>query len=64
MDIIDGRAAAERHSRDPQALLNGVSALPAPGEFLLTGKSWRYLYHVRLAEARARKRPERLLAAG
>ncbi len=64
VDIIDGRAAAERHSRDPQALLNGISALPAAGEFLLTGKTWRHLYHVRLAEARTRKRPERLLAAG
>jgi len=64
VDIVDGRAVAERRGGDPQAFLNGVSALPAPGEFLLTGKTWRHLYHVRLAEARARKRPERLLAAG
>ena len=64
VDIIDGRAASERHGRDPLALLNGISALHAPGECLVTGKTWRHLYHVRLAEARTRKRPERLLAAG
>jgi Glutamine cyclotransferase len=49
---------------DPDAVLNGITALPAPGEFLLTGKGWRHLYHVRMAEARTRRRPERLLAAG
>ncbi len=64
VDIIDARAAGERHGRDPEAVLNGITALPAPGEFLLTGKGWRQLYHVRMAEARTRKRPERLLAAG
>ena len=29
--------------------MNGITALPAAGEFLLTGKRWRYLHHVRLA---------------
>ena len=48
-DIVDARAAAERHRRDPDAVMNGITALPAPGEFLLTGKRWRYLHHVRLA---------------
>jgi glutamine cyclotransferase len=50
-DVVDARAVRER-SRDPQAILNGIAALPAPGEFLLTGKGWRSLYHVRLIPAR------------
>lgn len=51
-DIVDARPAAERHPGDPDAVLNGITALAAPGEFLLTGKRWRYLHHVRLAESR------------
>ena len=61
VDIVDARAAAERHWGDPQAFLNGVTALATPGEFLLSGKSWRSLYHVRLIEGRRHKQPERLL---
>jgi glutaminyl-peptide cyclotransferase len=60
-DVVDARAVRERHRRDPQAILNGITALPAPGEFLLTGKGWDCLYHVRLAEAHRPKRLERLL---
>ena len=60
-DIVDARAAMEHHRGDPQAILNGVTALPGAGEFLLTGKGWRSLYHVRLAEGRGSKRLERLL---
>jgi glutaminyl-peptide cyclotransferase len=52
-DIIDARAAAERHRRDRDSVMNGVAPLPAPGEFLLTGKRWRRIYHVRLRTARA-----------
>jgi glutaminyl-peptide cyclotransferase len=63
LHLVDARAAAERHWRDPQAILNGVAALSRPGEFLLTGKRWRFIYHVRLVEARGSRRPERLLAA-
>ena len=62
-DIVDARAATERHRGDPQAILNGVTALPGAGEFLLTGKRWRFLYHVRLVEARAPRRLDRVLAA-
>jgi len=62
VDIVDARAAAERHWGDPQAMLNGIAALPAAGEFLLTGKGWRSIYHVRLALARGHKQPGRLLA--
>ena len=63
VDIVDARAAMERHWRDPQAILNGITALSRPGEFLLTGKRWRSIYHVRLVESRGSRRPERLLAA-
>ncbi len=53
-DIVDARPAAERHP-DPQAILNGIAALPAasgPGEFLLTGKGWRWIRRVRLKPSR------------
>jgi glutaminyl-peptide cyclotransferase len=61
LDIVDAQAIRERHRRDPEAILNGVTALPGTGEFLLTGKGWRSLYHVRLVEDRGSKRLERLL---
>lgn len=61
-DLVDAKAVMERHWGDPEAVLNGVAALPGDGEFLLTGKSWRSMYHVRLAEDRLRKPPARLLA--
>jgi len=62
-DIVDARAALakEHHWADPQAVLNGVASLPGAGEFLLTGKGWRYIHHVRLVEGHSRKRPELLL---
>ncbi len=50
-DIVNARSAAERHP-DPQAILNGVAALPEPGEFLLTGKGWRWIRRVRLKPSR------------
>lgn len=61
-DVVDARAAAERHWRDPQAIMNGIAALAAPGEFLLTGKGWRSIRHVRLTPDRDRGHRERLLA--
>ena len=60
-DIVDARAVRERHRGDDQAFLNGLTAL-GPGEFLLTGKHWRFIYHVALVEARSPRRPEALLA--
>jgi glutaminyl-peptide cyclotransferase len=51
-DIVNARPARERHLGDPQAIMNGIAALPAEGEFLLTGKSWRWIRHVRLKPAR------------
>jgi glutaminyl-peptide cyclotransferase len=61
VDVVDAGPAAERHRGDPEAILNGITALPGAGEFLLTGKRWRFLYHVRLVEGRSRKEPLSLL---
>jgi glutamine cyclotransferase len=60
-DIVDARPAAERHP-DPQALMNGIAALPAAGEFLLTGKGWRWIRQVRLKPAREGSARRGLLA--
>lgn len=62
-DIVDARAAAERHWREQQAVMNGIAALAEPGEFLLTGKLWRSIRHVRLAQDRDRGHRERLLVS-
>lgn len=51
-DVVDARAARERHPGDEEAIMNGVAALPAPGEFLLTGKTYRHIRHVRLVPGR------------
>jgi glutaminyl-peptide cyclotransferase len=61
VDIVDAQAAREHHRGDPETILNGITALPGTGEFLLTGKRWRFIYHVRLVESRSRRPPERLL---
>ena len=61
-DVVDARAAGERHLRDPQAIMNGIAALSQPGEFLLTGKSWRSIRQVRLVPDRDRGHIKKLLA--
>jgi glutaminyl-peptide cyclotransferase len=61
VDIVDARAANERHWGDPETFLNGIAAVGGASEFLLTGKRWRFIYHVRLTESRAPRNPERLL---
>jgi glutamine cyclotransferase len=61
-DVVDARAAAERHWGDPQAIMNGIAALAAPGEFLLTGKEWKFIRQVRLEPDRDRGHVGRLLA--
>jgi glutaminyl-peptide cyclotransferase len=61
-DIVDAGAAMERHRGDAEAVLNGIAPLPGAGEFLLTGKHWRSLYHVRLVDGRPQRRAARLLA--
>lgn len=60
-DIVDATAAAELHRRDPQAIMNGIAAAANPGEFLLTGKTWRSIRQVRLVPSRGRGYAERLL---
>jgi glutaminyl-peptide cyclotransferase len=62
VDVVDARPASERHRGDPEAIMNGVTALPNTGEFLVTGKGWRFIYHVQLIETRSRKPPQSLLA--
>ena len=59
-DIVDATAAAERYRRDPQAIMNGIAATATPGEFLLTGKTWRSIRQVRLVPGRGRRHVERL----
>jgi glutaminyl-peptide cyclotransferase len=61
-DVVDARGASERHWGDPQAIMNGIAAVAAPGEFLLTGKGWRSIRQVRLVPDRDRGHVERLLA--
>ena len=61
-DIVNARPAAERHPGDLKAIMNGIAALPEPGEFLLTGKGWRWIRHVRLKPAREGSARRRLLA--
>ena len=61
-DIVDARAVMERHRGDAEAVLNGIAPMPEAGEFLLTGKLWRSLYHVRLVDGRPQPRAARLLA--
>jgi glutaminyl-peptide cyclotransferase len=60
-DIVNARRARERHLGDPQAIMNGIAALPAEGEFLLTGKGWRSIRHVRLKLAREMASLDRVL---
>ena len=60
-DVVNARAARERHLGDPQAIMNGIAALPGEGEFLLTGKGWRSIRHVRLKLARDKAALDRVL---
>ena len=61
-DVVNAGQAQERHIGDAQAIMNGIAALPAPGEFLLTGKGWRSIRHVRLKLDRDKKALDRVLA--
>jgi glutamine cyclotransferase len=61
-DVVDARAAAERHWGNPQAIMNGIAALATPGEFLLTGKEWKSIRQVRLEPDRDRGHLDRLLS--
>jgi glutamine cyclotransferase len=61
-DLVDAHAAKERHLGDPEAVMNGIAVLPGKGEFLLTGKTWRAIRHVRLVPARGPGRTRRRLS--
>jgi glutaminyl-peptide cyclotransferase len=61
-DVVNARPARERHPGDAQAIMNGIAALPADREFLLTGKGWRSIRHVRLKPAHDQTAREHLLA--
>ena len=61
VEVADARRADERHWGDPNAVMNGIAAMPGAGEFLLTGKGWRHSYHVRLMPSRSHRDPVRLL---
>jgi glutamine cyclotransferase len=63
ISLVDARAAeaGEPGHRHPEAVLNGITSLPASDELLLTGKGWQWLHQVRLAADRPRRRTERLL---
>ena len=60
-DVVDASAAGERH-RHPQMLMNGIAPFGQRGEFILTGKGWRSVRHVRLVQDRNRGQAERMLA--
>jgi len=60
-DLVDAGPAAESRLADPQAIMNGIAALPQPEEFLLTGKGWRWIRQVRLVPERPGTSPGRLL---
>jgi glutaminyl-peptide cyclotransferase len=60
-DIVDAGRAAEPYRRDPDAIMNGIAATATPGEFLLTGKTWRSIRQVRLVPGRGRRHVERML---
>jgi len=60
-DVVDARAAGEWHSH-PQLVMNGIAPFGQQGEFLLTGKGWRSIRHVRLVPSRDRRHVERMLA--
>jgi glutaminyl-peptide cyclotransferase len=60
-DVVDASAARERH-RDPQMLMNGIAPHRQRGEFLLTGKGWRSVRHVRLVQDRNKGQAVRMLA--
>jgi glutamine cyclotransferase len=60
-DIVNARSARERHIGDPQAIMNGIAPLAAGGEFLLTGKGWRSIRHVRLKLTREKAALDRVL---
>jgi glutamine cyclotransferase len=60
IDVVDARAARERHPH-PQLVMNGIAPFGQQGEFLLTGKGWRSIRHVRLVADRERGQVDKML---
>jgi glutaminyl-peptide cyclotransferase len=58
--VADARRAGERHTH-PQMLMNGIASLGERDEFLLTGKGWRSIRHVRLIATRDRGQVDEML---
>jgi glutamine cyclotransferase len=58
--VVDARAARERHPH-PQLVMNGIAPFGQQGEFLLTGKGWRSIRHVRLVADRERGQVDKML---
>ena len=59
-DIVNASPAAELYPGNPHTVMNGIAALPLGGDFLLTGKGWRWIRHVRLRPDRDRAACEQL----
>ncbi|MET8995214.1 glutaminyl-peptide cyclotransferase [Amycolatopsis sp. NPDC004169] len=47
-----GQLRARVNVTDPEAVLNGIAAVPGTGDFLLTGKQWPVTFRVRFVPAR------------
>jgi glutamine cyclotransferase len=45
--IDAGQLRAQAKVTDPEAVLNGIAAVPGTGEFLLAGKQWQVTFRVR-----------------
>ena len=61
-DVVNASPAGELYPGNPHAVMNGIAAMPSEGDFLLTGKGWRWIQQVRLKPAREGSARRGLLA--
>ena len=59
-DVVNASPAGELYPGNPHAVMNGIAAMPSEGDFLLTGKGWRWIRRVRLRPDRDRAAYEQL----
>jgi glutaminyl-peptide cyclotransferase len=59
-DVVNASPAGELYPGYPHAVMNGIASMPSEGNFLLTGKGWRWIRHVRLRPDRDRAAYEQL----
>jgi glutamine cyclotransferase len=59
-DIVNAGPAGELYPGNPHAIMNGIAAMAPEGDFLLTGKGWRWIRHVRLRPDRDQAASEQL----